>query len=549
MTRRPGILCVFCAWASSVTNAKAFSIRRAQADDQPAAAMPAPALAALPRVSLRERADGSGDRVFVDSKTGRELVFHGTNVVVKGPPWLPRRDRFDPATSLVDKDFSYMRQVGINLIRLGVMWVAGEAERGQYNDTYFGAVRQIVEDAAAFGIYVLLDMHQDVLSEKFCGQGVPAWAAMVPSSHLFAFPVPVQMRPLKLGDDGFPTRQECNELFSNNSFYKDWAAALGSMAAQTAYESLYVDVDGLTESWAAFWAKVASTVKGLSNVLGFELINEPFSGNAIKNPSLMVPGNADKLRLQGAYDRVASHIRKVNKDALIFFAGVTWDNTFPVGFEHAPGGAEYADRSVLAYHFYVPPQADGSFDEVFQARRADARRLGTGLMMTESCCNSLYDAAAPGLAAAGHSWIHWEWKDWCLEDVSSLKSTSQNAAWGACKTGFGSGPFSAVSGEPDDKVMSLIAQPYAPEVAGQLQGTNWNAAKGEFELNFAFDPKVPGPTAVFVNEDMHFPTGFNVTVNPEVLDVELRLDDHRVLLTPRTGALAGSVLVRIVRST
>lgn len=27
-----------------------------------------------------------------------------------------------------------------------------------------------------YGIYTLLDMHQDILSEKFCGEGIPDWA-------------------------------------------------------------------------------------------------------------------------------------------------------------------------------------------------------------------------------------------------------------------------------------------------------------------------------------------------------------------------------------
>ena len=27
-----------------------------------------------------------------------------------------------------------------------------------------------------YGIYTLLDMHQDVFSGKFCGEGVPDWA-------------------------------------------------------------------------------------------------------------------------------------------------------------------------------------------------------------------------------------------------------------------------------------------------------------------------------------------------------------------------------------
>ena len=30
--------------------------------------------------------------------------------------------------------------------------------------------------AGQYGIYSLLDCHQDVLSEKFCGEGVPDWA-------------------------------------------------------------------------------------------------------------------------------------------------------------------------------------------------------------------------------------------------------------------------------------------------------------------------------------------------------------------------------------
>ena len=40
----------------------------------------------LDPITLQQRPDGH--RVFVDSK-GREKLFHGTNAVVKGPPWHP----------------------------------------------------------------------------------------------------------------------------------------------------------------------------------------------------------------------------------------------------------------------------------------------------------------------------------------------------------------------------------------------------------------------------------------------------------------------------
>ena len=38
-----------------------------------------------------------------------------------------------------------------------------------------------------------------------------------------------------------------------------------------------------------------------------------------------------------------------------FFESVTWDET-EVGFEKVPGGDAYANRSVISFHFYDPPE-------------------------------------------------------------------------------------------------------------------------------------------------------------------------------------------------
>ena len=53
---------------------------------------------------------------LVDSD-GRERYFHGVNVVVKRPPWLPRMDKFDPHWSFVDKDMQVLSELGLNGIR------------------------------------------------------------------------------------------------------------------------------------------------------------------------------------------------------------------------------------------------------------------------------------------------------------------------------------------------------------------------------------------------------------------------------------------------
>ena len=48
---------------------------------------------------------------------GRERYFHGVNVVVKGPPWIPRQDVFNPYWSFVEADMQLLHDWGLNAIR------------------------------------------------------------------------------------------------------------------------------------------------------------------------------------------------------------------------------------------------------------------------------------------------------------------------------------------------------------------------------------------------------------------------------------------------
>ena len=90
---------------------------------------------------------------------------------------------------------------------------------------------------------------------------------------------------------------------------------------------------------------VAAFFKGRPEILGLELINEPFAGNLYLDPLIMVPGVADKLKLQPAYEAIHAPIRAADPDRLLVFAGTTWSN-FGAGFTQPPGGAAHADHSV-----------------------------------------------------------------------------------------------------------------------------------------------------------------------------------------------------------
>ena len=57
------------------------------------------------------------ERSRVVDSMGRERYFHGVNVVVKGPPWIPVVDKFDPDWSFSTKDMESLQQLGLNGIR------------------------------------------------------------------------------------------------------------------------------------------------------------------------------------------------------------------------------------------------------------------------------------------------------------------------------------------------------------------------------------------------------------------------------------------------
>jgi endoglycosylceramidase len=73
-------------------------------------------------------------------------------------------------------DFQLLLGRGFNAVRLGVMWPGVEPQRGQYNDTYLGIIVKMINDLGAAGIYTIIDFHQDLWSEHFCGEGIPSWA-------------------------------------------------------------------------------------------------------------------------------------------------------------------------------------------------------------------------------------------------------------------------------------------------------------------------------------------------------------------------------------
>lgn len=74
-------------------------------------------------------------------------------------------------------------------------------------------------------------------------------------------------------------------------------------------------------------------------------------GNQIKNPTLLIPGVAEKLKLQKFYDRLSESIRSIDDKTPICFEPTIVDRMVGTGYSHAPGGDRYKDKSILCYSY------------------------------------------------------------------------------------------------------------------------------------------------------------------------------------------------------
>jgi endoglycosylceramidase len=185
----------------------------------------------------------AGDGIFLDGE-GRPIRIQGINVIRKSKTVGYTGD-LGPA------DFARIRGWGMNAIRLGIFWDGLEPRPGVFDQAYLGRIARLVGYAKAQGLYVLLDMHQDLYSVKFA-DGAPVWATL---------------------DDGQPHAAVSNW---NDAYYvsPDVQAALDHFWAN----SPAADGVGLQDHYAKAWQFVARRFKDEPAVLGYDLMNEPFPG-------------------------------------------------------------------------------------------------------------------------------------------------------------------------------------------------------------------------------------------------------------------------------
>lgn len=181
---------------------------------------------------------------------GRERIFSGMNVVDKShyTPGL-KEHCYSKDLCWVDE----FQKKGFNIIRLGMTWDAVEPQKGKFNDDYLKSVEKIMDYCHQKGLYVYLDMHQDLYSHQSGdGDGAPDWAT--------------DCSPYKFKKAKF--------VWAEGYF---WGKAV-HRAFDNFWGNKEVDGEGLNDSFANMWMYVANRFKNHPALFGFDVFNEPFPG-------------------------------------------------------------------------------------------------------------------------------------------------------------------------------------------------------------------------------------------------------------------------------
>lgn len=136
------------------------------------------------------------------------------------------------------------------------MWAGVMPSKNFINQTYIDEIVKIVADLESFGMYTIVDLHQDVMSSKFEGyDGVPLWV-------LDEIPKPMFKYPWPLTDP------------SAKSFFAGYLTE----ACGHAFQCLYDNCNGFEDYFHQYWSIIAKTFANNTAILGYELLNEPWAG-------------------------------------------------------------------------------------------------------------------------------------------------------------------------------------------------------------------------------------------------------------------------------
>ena len=389
---------------------------------------------------------------------GRVVLVHGVNAVWKLDPYVP------PATpeGFVAADADFLASQGFNTVRIGVLFSGVMPQPGVIDTGYLDAWQRVVDLLAARHIWVMVDFHQDLFTEKFQGEGFPSWAVHQPTTS--SLPDPTA---------GFPANYFTPQV--SETFDQLWAGTgdVPSFVAQA-------------------WRAVATHFRDQPYLMGYDLINEPWPGADWASCANPVGCPSDTLELEPYLDLSRRAIREVDPANVVWYEpNVLFD--FGAGsMLQGPGddpqlGLSWHDyclagATLHAQGFTDLPGCENEEDLVFGNAAALATRLRATQVLSEfGASDDLPDLGlVTGLADRYLvGWQYWHYKLW--RDPTTESQTSGAQGLFTDDTDLAS---------LKQAKADLLVRSYPMATAGEPRSLDYDPATGELTYVYA-----PGPVA------------------------------------------------------
>ena len=415
----------------------------------------------LPRL---EATHGAHAKVVNDR--GAQVLLRGVNVNQLGE-YYQANPALDPTIPLAREDFRDIARLGFNSVRLIVSWSRLEPTPGAYDTDYVAQVREAVEWAAAYDLYVVLDMHQDAYGVAV---DTPLDASCPAGTHP------------NNGWDGAPAWATITDGASTCTPGERELAP----AVTHAWEHFYQDTDGVQTHLVRTWGRLARDFARDTTVAGFDLLNEPGFGTNPFGSDRTTTGLGD------FYRRAIAAIRRGERAGGGFSHIVFWEPSvlWSAGVSRAvPAPGFTRDRNlVFAPHVYAESLSSESIATGFATAANVAKQHGVPFWSgewgffpaepAEAADEVERYAGAEDEYAVGGAW--WSWKQACGDPHvvnrpgGDPQPVSPSLNRYACPD--------QVMSAPDPAFADVLSRPAARAVPGTITRLVSDGRTGAFEL-------------------------------------------------------------------
>jgi endoglycosylceramidase len=392
----------------------------------------------------------SFERQYITDDQGRALILHGLNVSCSSKYYEDR-----VGWTKKEDILRMSRDWGFNFARMLVLWDGIEPEKGVFDEAYLDRIAERLGWYEEAGIHVVLDMHQDLYSIHFGGDGAPSWA---------------------IEDNGWAF--EYHNPWSINYLAPAVIAAFGNFWDYENPEYAY-----LQEHYTMAVMKIVERFHDHAAVIGYDLMNEPY-------PGYHKPFTFESQVLRPFYERLTAAIRTVDNDNWVFFEPIAipvnqgTPSYLGVVKDVRPGG----DRLAYFPHIYAFSLSTILLWE--ETRKNEAARQQSPMLIGE------LGFSGNGTAA-----------DTYLKQVMAMadRTTSGWAYWS-----YDVDPMGVINADGSEQTkMNDLVRVYPKAVAGFPTSYGYNPNTRKFVLVFN-ETGVNAPTEIYIPAKRFFPEGWKL---------------------------------------